>query len=50
MFGLEGVAVPLGFALTILSALACVVYGVLNWNRGHYPEEARPRRAGRGEG
>ncbi|SDM31903.1 hypothetical protein SAMN05660860_02281 [Geoalkalibacter ferrihydriticus] len=44
MFGLEGVAVPLGFALCILSTLACVVYGVLNWNRGYCPDEARRRR------
>lgn len=44
MLGLEGVAVPLGFVLTLLSALACIVYGVCNWNRGHCPEEAPRRR------
>lgn len=39
MFGLEGVAVPLGFALTILSAILCVVYGAMNWNKGFVTED-----------
>ncbi len=39
MFGLEGTAVPVGFALTILSALLCVWYGLRNWNRGYLTEE-----------
>ena len=39
MLGLEGIAVPLGFILTILSALLCVVYGLLNWNKGYVTEE-----------
>ena len=39
MLGLEGVAVPLGFILTILSALLCIVYGLLNWNKGYVTEE-----------
>ncbi|MGL1931259.1 MAG: hypothetical protein OCC45_05810 [Desulfotalea sp.] len=39
MFGLEGVAVPLGFILTILSAILCIVYGVINWNKGYVTEE-----------
>jgi hypothetical protein len=49
MLGLEGVAVPLGLVLTLLSALGCVVYGALNWNRGHCPEEARRKRSTRQE-
>lgn len=39
MLGLEGTAVPLGIILTLLSALLCVIYGVINWNRGYVTEE-----------
>lgn len=35
MFGLEGSGVVIGFALTILSTFLCIIYGVLNWNRGY---------------
>ena len=38
MLGLEGVAVPLGFILTILSTILCVVYGIRNWNKGYITE------------
>jgi hypothetical protein len=41
MLGLEGVAVPAGFILSLLSAGGCVLYGLINWNRGELtPEEA----------
>ncbi|MCP3927068.1 MAG: hypothetical protein GY714_31300 [Desulfobacterales bacterium] len=39
MLGLSGVAVPLGFILCILSTLLCVVYGIMNWNKGYIKEE-----------
>lgn len=39
MLGLEGIAVPLGFILTIFSALLCIAYGVINWNKGALSEE-----------
>lgn len=39
MLGLEGTAVPLGIILTLLSTLLCVIYGAINWNRGHVTEE-----------
>lgn len=39
MLGLEGIAVPLGFILTVLSAVLCVVYGLLNWNKGYITKE-----------
>lgn len=39
MLGLEGIAVPLGFILTILSAILCIIYGLLNWNKGYVTEE-----------
>jgi hypothetical protein len=41
MLGLEGVAVPAGLLLTLLSAGLCILYGIRNWNRGELtPEEA----------
>ncbi|WP_167331677.1 symporter small accessory protein [Desulfogranum mediterraneum] len=39
MLGLEGVAVPLGMVLTVLSTVLCIIYGLLNWNRGYITEE-----------
>ena len=39
MLGLEGVAVPLGFILTILSTILCIIYGLVNWNKGYVTEE-----------
>jgi hypothetical protein len=42
MLGLEGVAVPAGFILSLLSAMVCVLYGIRNWSRGALtPEEAQ---------
>lgn len=44
MLGLEGVAVPLGFILTILSTILCIIYGILNWNKGYVTnEKMQPR-------
>ena len=34
MFGIEAPSIWLAYLLCILSALLCVVYGLLNWNRG----------------
>ncbi len=39
MLGLEGVMVPLGFVLTILSTVLCIVYGIKNWNKGYVTEQ-----------
>ena len=39
MLGLDGIAVPLGFILTILSTVLCIIYGIRNWNRGYITEE-----------
>lgn len=38
ILGLDGWAVPLGMLLSIGSALLCLVYGALNWNRGKMTE------------
>jgi hypothetical protein len=34
MFGIETTAIWLAYLLCILSALLCVVYGLVNWNKG----------------
>ena len=39
MLGMEGIAVPLGLILTLVSTLLCIVYGVKNWNAGVITEE-----------
>lgn len=40
MLGFGDVWVFLGYALTIGSAVLCVVYGILNWNK---PKEDEPK-------
>ncbi len=34
MFGIETTAIWLAYLLCILSALLCVVYGLVSWNKG----------------
>jgi len=34
MFGIEDTCVWLAYLLCLASAVLCVVYGLLNWNRG----------------
>ena len=34
MFGLEHPSVALGYILTLLSVLFCILYGVKNWDKG----------------
>lgn len=34
LFGISDMWVGLAYLLCILSTLLCVVYGLLNWNRG----------------
>lgn len=38
-FGLDGFSIFLGYLLTILSAVACLVYGIRNFNKGQDPQE-----------
>lgn len=44
MFGLEGFGVIVGFVLTLLSTLICIIYGAKNWNRGHLEENEEHRK------
>jgi len=34
LLGLEAPAIWLAYLLSILSALLCVIYGFINWNKG----------------
>jgi hypothetical protein len=34
MFGLPDVSISLVYLLCLASAIACVVYGAINWNKG----------------
>lgn len=34
MFGLGDFSILAVYGLCILSALACIVYGIINWNKG----------------
>jgi len=37
LLGIEGTSVWLAYVLCVLSTLLCVVYGLLNWNKGDEP-------------
>lgn len=39
MLGIEDKWVGLAYILCILSALICVIYGAINWNKGDEPVE-----------
>ncbi len=34
MLGLEGNSIFTAYILSIVSALGCLVYGIINWNKG----------------
>lgn len=34
MLGLEGNSIFLAYILSIISALGCLIYGIINWNKG----------------
>jgi len=39
MFGIEDPVIYIGYLLTVLSLILCVVYGAINWNNGEDLEE-----------
>ena len=47
ILGLGDFNVALVFILTILSSLLCIIYGIINWNRGAEvePEELQEEQA-----
>lgn len=40
MFGIEDPVIYIGYLLTVLSLILCVIYGGVNWNKGDEPEES----------
>lgn len=34
MLGINDPVIYIGYLLSILSLIACIVYGILNWNKG----------------
>lgn len=38
MLGMGDFSIFAAYALCILSAIACVVYGIVNWNKGGEPD------------
>lgn len=41
MFGIDGFGVWTAYLLCILSALLCVVYGIINWNKPKEMQEVK---------
>lgn len=39
MFGIESPGIYWAYLGSIISALACVIYGIINWNKGHIDKE-----------
>ena len=37
MLGIDDPQIWLAYLLSILSAIACIIYGVMNWNKGDEP-------------
>lgn len=38
MFGLGDIWVSSALVLSILSVAVCIIYGIINWNKGHDDE------------
>ncbi|HBQ64625.1 MAG TPA: hypothetical protein DD727_06835 [Clostridiales bacterium] len=46
MLGIKDFSIALAYLLCILSAAACVVYGIVNWNREAETEQAQIQEEG----
>lgn len=40
MLGIDDPGIYMGYILAILSLLACIIYGTLNWNKGIEKEKS----------
>ena len=38
MIGIDDPGIYMGYLLAVLSLLACIVYGIMNWNKGEETE------------
>ncbi len=43
MLGIDDTGVWLAYVLCLISAVLCVIYGAINWNRGDEPVEPADR-------
>ena len=34
MLGIDDPGIYMGYILTIIGVIACIIYGVINWNKG----------------
>ena len=39
MFGIDDPAIYLAYLFSIVCLACCAVYGIVNWNKGHEPDE-----------
>ena len=39
MLGLDSPGVYWAYIASILSAVACIIYGIINWNKGYIDED-----------
>ena len=39
MFGIDDPAIYLAYLFSIVCLAGCAVYGIVNWNKGHEPDE-----------
>lgn len=44
MFGIQDPGVWLAYLLCILSAVFCIIYGIINWNKGDEPIRAEDKK------
>lgn len=42
MLGIPSPSIFLAYLLSVLSAVACVIYGIVNWNKGGEEEVSTP--------
>lgn len=45
MFGLQNFGIWSVYLLCILSTAVCIVYGIINWNKGGNADEAQIKKA-----
>lgn len=43
MLGIESPGVYLAYIGSIISAICCIVYGIVNWNKGYIDDEEQKK-------
>lgn len=39
MLGFSSISIFLAYFLTVVASLTCIIYGVINWNKGGDPDD-----------